>query len=431
MKVLLEKKDKSQLLILLIVFVFILLLLMVLIFGKLNIGGKQKDTVATVLNDGDLVINYIDGNKVKFNDTEEHKYSVSVTNSSENKIFFSIYFSHANNEEMSAKISDKEGNVINEIEGKIVDKKLINLYSISSGETLRYVITVKSSKKVNFDGEIKVVNESNSNETFADLLLTNFEIVEAKTRPGEDLALENEGLISTIDNRGNTYYFRGAVDNNYVKIGNNMFRIVRINGNGTVRLVLDKTIETQVAYNSNIAPDLPTAASYSLLSSSTLVTTLNEWYSANLGDYDSYIVETDFCTDNAFNKTINDIHYSNSYDRIYIDRLPDLYCSGTSYSAKVGLLEADEVLFAGGVDNQDNDKYYLYNQEIKDDYFTISTLSVNSLNELTMIGVSPNGGINNGIKALNSGSIRPVISLGLGTKVKGSGTEANPYIIVS
>jgi hypothetical protein len=431
MKVLLEKKDKSQLLILFIVFIFVLLLLFVLIFGKLNIGGKQKDTVATVLNDGDLVINYIDGEHIKFNDTEEHNYSISITNSSENKIFFSIYFIKANSNDMFASISDKEGNVINEIEGNLENKKLINLFSIAGGETLRYSIIIKSDKKVNFNGELKVVNESNSNETFADLLLTDYEIREAKTRVGEDIATEEEGLVSTIDNRGNTYYFRGSTESNYVKIGNNMFRIVRINGNGTVRLVLDGIIETRSAYNSNLATDEATVSGYSLLNDSTIKNALNDWYNANLGDYDSYIAESDFCTDNSFNKVINDIHYSNSYERIYVDRVPDLYCSGSLFGAKVGLLSADEVLFAGAVENKENNKYYLYNQEITDSYYTLSSHSINSLFELSMITVNPNGSIENGTKAIVSAGIRPVISLGLGTKVKGNGTEENPYIIVS
>ena len=431
MKVLLEKKDKSQLLILLIVFIFVLLLLMVLIFGKLNITGKQKDTIATVLNDGDLVINYIDGEKVKFNDSDEHKYAISITNSSENKIFFSIYFVKATDDEMKASISDKDGNVINEIEGKLEDKKIINLYSINGGETLRYSITIKGAKKVNFNGELKVVNESNSNETFADVLLSNYDIVEAKTRIGEDVATDEEGLITTIDNKGNTYFFRGKNESNYVKIGNNMFRIVRINGNGTVRLVLDGVIDRQSAYNSNLATDVENAAGMSLLNDSTMAGVLDEWYNTNLAEFDSYITDTDFCIDSSFNKTINDIHYSNSYERIYVDRVPDLYCSGSLFSRKIGLLSADEVLFAGGVENKENDKYYLYNQEITDDYYTLSTHSINSLLELTMISVSGDGGISNGTKAVTAIGIRPVISLGLGTKVKGTGTEENPYIIVS
>lgn len=431
MKLLLEKNDKSQLLILFIVFVFILLLLIVLIFGRLNIGNKDKDTVATVLNDGDLVINYIDGNIVKFNDVEEHKYSISITNSSDNKLFFSIFFVRANNNGVSVNISDKEGNVINELSGDIVEKKLINLFSIAGQETLRYVVTIKSDKKVNFNGEIKVLNESNSNETFADLLLIDHEIVEPKTRVGVDIADTEEGLISTIDNQGNTYYFRGVVNNNFVKLGNNMFRVVRINGNGTVRLVLNNVLEVEVPYNSNLAADENDISNIPLLNNATIINTLNEWYSANIGEFDNYIVDSDFCIDNAFNKVVNDIKYSNTYERVYTDFTPDLYCSGSIYTGKVGLLSADELLFAGAVENSENEKYYLYNQEIKGQYFTLSTYSANSLNEVTMINVLSNGSIGKGLKATESAGVRPVINLGLGTKVKGSGTEDNPYIIVS
>ena len=431
MKVLLEKNDKSQLLILFIVFVFILLLLVVLIFGRLNIGNKQKDTVATVLNDGELVINYIDGNEIKFNDMEEHKYSISITNSSDNKLFFSVFFDRANSDNLNVKINDKDGNVINEISGDIVDKKLINLFSIGGKETLRYSIVIQSDRKVNFSGRLKVLNESNSNETFADVLLSNHELVEAKTRVGVDIANTKEGLISTIDNKGNTYYFRGIVDDNYVKIGNNMFRVVRINGNGTVRLVLNNVLENKTAYNSNLATDEASIVNLPLLNNATLLNTLNEWYNANIAEYDSYISDSDFCIDNAFNKVVNDIRYSNTYERVYVDFAPDLYCSGTIYTGKVGLLSADELLFAGAVENSPNDKYYLYNQEIKEEYFTLSTYSLNSLNELTMVDVLSDGSIGNGSRAVDTLGIRPVLSLGLGTKVKGNGTEDNPFIIVS
>ena len=45
-------------------------------------------------------------------------------------------------------------------------------------------------------------------------------------------------LASTDDDYGTTYYFRGAVKNNYVQFANKCWRIVRITGDGSVKLVL-------------------------------------------------------------------------------------------------------------------------------------------------------------------------------------------------
>ena len=45
-------------------------------------------------------------------------------------------------------------------------------------------------------------------------------------------------LASTEDDYGTSYYFRGAVKNNYVEFANKCWRIVRITGDGSIKLVL-------------------------------------------------------------------------------------------------------------------------------------------------------------------------------------------------
>lgn len=49
----------------------------------------------------------------------------------------------------------------------------------------------------------------------------------------------NSGLYRYFDGDGYTYYFRGIIDNNYVKLegSNDLFQIVRFNGDGSIRLV--------------------------------------------------------------------------------------------------------------------------------------------------------------------------------------------------
>lgn len=48
----------------------------------------------------------------------------------------------------------------------------------------------------------------------------------------------DEGLIKTTDDYGTAYYYRGAVENNYVKFAGMCWRIVRTTGNNDVKLVL-------------------------------------------------------------------------------------------------------------------------------------------------------------------------------------------------
>lgn len=51
-------------------------------------------------------------------------------------------------------------------------------------------------------------------------------------------ATTNEGLIKTTDDYGTAYYYRGAVENNYVRFAGMCWRIVRTTGSNDVKLVL-------------------------------------------------------------------------------------------------------------------------------------------------------------------------------------------------
>ncbi len=50
-----------------------------------------------------------------------------------------------------------------------------------------------------------------------------------------------EGVFALEDDYGTSYYYRGAVENNYVKFGDYYWRIVRINGDGSLRIIYDGT----------------------------------------------------------------------------------------------------------------------------------------------------------------------------------------------
>jgi len=54
-------------------------------------------------------------------------------------------------------------------------------------------------------------------------------------------AITDEGVFALEDDYGTSYYYRGAVENNYVKFGNYYWRIIRINGDGSLRIIYDGT----------------------------------------------------------------------------------------------------------------------------------------------------------------------------------------------
>ena len=63
------------------------------------------------------------------------------------------------------------------------------------------------------------------------------DLVSPLTSPGKEINLENEAVLSpSEDDYGMSYYFRGNVQNNYVVFANKCWKIVRILGNGAIKL---------------------------------------------------------------------------------------------------------------------------------------------------------------------------------------------------
>ena len=72
-------------------------------------------------------------------------------------------------------------------------------------------------------------------------------VVNSETPDFNQIATTNEGLFKAQDDLGTSYYFRGAVDNNWVKFGKDStgkdiyWRIIRINGDGSIRMIYSGT----------------------------------------------------------------------------------------------------------------------------------------------------------------------------------------------
>ena len=70
-------------------------------------------------------------------------------------------------------------------------------------------------------------------------LRNNNTLSEPQTTPGSATSTSTEAVLaSTQDDYGTSYYFRGAVTNNFVEYANMCWRIVRITGDGSIKLVL-------------------------------------------------------------------------------------------------------------------------------------------------------------------------------------------------
>ncbi len=427
---LLEDK-KYKFIIYILIATFITLIALAITISTIKINKKSKSPIAIVKNSGNITINYLDGDVVELKKVGKgnHTYTFSITNNGDAKNYYSVYFRNCviNKDDISIRLETENGEKIYNsqlIEGENI---LRTIKSIEAGETERYKLIISNRTTANISGEIYVINESLNEQSFADIILNNNNIKEPKTNVGIDSSIANEGLIASTDNDGPTYYFRGSVNNNYLKIGDHMFRIVRINGDETVRVVLDEKLDIRTAYNLNEAEDRKTL---SALSDSTVSATLNNWVADNLAEYQDYFAAGSFCTDSDFINESVDGKKSNIYQRIFVNSNVTFKCNTTTQNLKVGLLSADEIIFAGATKDEANKTYYLHNPEINYSTWTSSSYEFKNDGTVTMLVLSQNGGLTSGENIITSLGVRPVLNISRGAHIRGQGTEDNPYVLV-
>ena len=243
-----------------------------------------------------------------------------------------------------------------------------------------------------------------------DLILSNSKVNDG-TPNFSQAATTDEGIYKTEDDWGESYYFRGAVTNNWVKFAGYYWRIIRINGDGSIRLIYNGTsteatgeeaqIETSKfnnLYNNNayVGYMYTSGQVHGLGTNSGIKDILDSWYQTNItnkGYGNKVSTEVGFCGDrepstsasssNGSGGTGTTTTYYGASIRLDINKTPTLKCknssdlytiNGSSKGNKaltnpVGLITADEVAMAGGVYGQINQNYYLYTNQI---YWTMS-----------------------------------------------------------
>ena len=297
-------------------------------------------------------------------------------------------------------------------------------------------------------------------------------------------------LASTEDDYGTSYYFRGAVKNNYVEFANKCWRIVRVGGDGTVKLILHNDNPTgaanpcdaannsgdaafarysdeiyRSAFNENYddnayvgfkygTPGSSTyEATHANTNNSTILTNLETWYTNNLKTYEKVIADTVWCndktnvTDTSYNPSshggnatglgygTNKTYYGVSQRLLSSINSaggtgPSLKCNGelSKITSKVGLITADELAFAGYVWNIDNTTTYLQENATDTDWWSLSPDSFcGSYADVWEVNGSDGRFFLGDVHAFDG--VRPSISLKSTTSVTGEGTSSSPFII--
>lgn len=247
------------------------------------------------------------------------------------------------------------------------------------------------------------------------------------TSKRSNIVVEN-GLYKEQFTDGTVYYFRGAVDNNYIKFANLLWRIVKINSDGSVKLILNQSLKESDMDNYYI--------NHYINDNNQAYNDLNSFYNNYLNQYAKYIVDNPFCvakfwTTNSASglksqNNCNEYCYLNNNERFSDCKISVSSNLDTNQiSNPIGLLTPLEAIYAG--------IYYSFNSTV-----TSSSYLNNNTSWYTM--ASSNGSSSSSIYISNNNlkladyytkaNIRPVISIKGSQMVKGKGTNNDPYVLV-
>ena len=280
----------------------------------------------------------------------------------------------------------------------------------------------------------------------------------------------DKGLYQGTDDYGTTYFYRGNVKNNIVKFAGFYWQIVRINGDGSIRLIYDGTEKNATGgkqtignsqFNANYNdpayvgymygnPDGTTFDEvHNNTNNSTIKTAVDNWYKTNIADkgYSSYVSNAvGFCGDRtlASGDGVSTTQYSyfGAYQRFQKkspqftcpNKERDLYTTTDSsignkvLTYPVGLVTYDELVFSGMDYDHVNKLAWSYSTQhywtLSPSFFLATSGYAREWDLNSAGGLRPWGWIHDTFGA------RPVINLKSDTLITGGiGTSSDPFVV--
>ena len=286
-----------------------------------------------------------------------------------------------------------------------------------------------------------------------------------------------KGIFSTTDADGTSYYYRGAVENNYLKFAGYYWRVVRINGNGSIRIIYDGTsahsngesstdrqygtsqFNTVNNNNMYVGYMYTSGEAHGTGTSSIIKTNVDKFYTDKLASYASKLdTNAGFCGDRS-NLNLQSgvgtgtvITYNKGYLRVE-ESTPTLTCENSSdyYTVSsassgnkkltypIGLITADEVMLAGHAGGvfegnynhmKSNNGSYLVTGN---DFWTMTPAGgynpFGLADWLAIVFVVRGPGFIDDDDVYSTRGLRPVVNLKSGVTITGSGTKTDPYVV--
>ena len=346
--------------------------------------------------------------------------------------------------------------------------------SIPSDTTKEIIMNIEC---IQDDGQVLSPSDPNIDNIDTGLTLVNAILRDNQAQSDESIDFSKtseedgtKGLYytnkNTEDNK-TTYYFRGAVENNYVKFAGYYWRIIRINEDRSVGLIYqgetpnatgrEATIGSS-AFNSHLNDNAYVGymcgtvgsstyeETHANINDSTIKTVIDAWYEENLLSYASYIADSGFCGDRSIYSEEGtglgygmNVTYYGAHNRLVNTYKPqyscpqnqDLYTTSSNNKGNkaldypIGLITVDEVAYAGGVSIRGNGSYYLCTSG---NYWIMSPgLFVGSSAFGWVVG---SFGLLDNVSVGFSAGVRPVVNLVSGIEITGGdGTIGNEYTI--
>ena len=446
-------------------------------------SNEQTNVVVTV---GGITIDYEDGENITNNNliptsTKEKGISKNITVSSTGQVYLDLNMAVVTLDDGLKDVSFKYeiyngndlvkgGNFANSNVGDNIE--LLSGVAVTSTPTT-YTLFIwidgnmsnpNSMYNQNFEFRL---NASATDETPGMKTLTKLGLTSNEGIPVfNQVATTDEGIYASEDDYGTSYYFRGAVENNYVQFGGFYWRIIRINGDGSIRMIYDGTSahtngesssdrqigtsafspggdNAYVGYMYGMVGAGTYEETHANINDSTAKTIVDNWYKTNIVDngYSDKVADVVYCNDRSLNSgngygtektrynaalrlvTINQpsLICTNKNDRFTVD---DVSKGNGALTYPVGLITTDEIHMAGVNWGGINTNFYLFNGQT---FFTMSPSSFS--------GTTPyiyrffNNGSFSGSGVNASAGLRPVISLKSSVELLGSGTIEDPFVV--
>ncbi len=392
---------------------------------------------------------------------------------------------------------------------------IASFFSVSITDS-KSIVSYKTYKEGNSNSQMvrKILSDNTLQEEKVNMFnyASNGNYINSSFQQSNNPEYITKGLYSALDEDGISYYYRGDVDNNYVQFGeytedyyvyaygsgyfqsldackeyssqcneSNRFklaskgdkmywRIVRVNGDGSLRLIyngtsvypnykdiMDSYLVGISLYNINGEDSKYAGYTYDNGTDSFIKREVDTWYSNALGntEYDSKVAKGRFCSDSS--GYIEGSMLGNvfaSFDRLgqvvnnfAKPNAPTLKCPSTaesyggSYNLKAGLITADEMVFTG-------ETFYTYS----DSYLGLHIMSRSSTFRYDFWSMTPalyenrqpvaeaEQRVASSVwdyyesifidRVMTNRGVRPVINLTKDTVIDGDGTSDNPYVVV-